>query len=88
MAEHEKYIVLKLDDAETLKPGTFFVIRSSDMFGIAGLYAYANQIQTTLEIDKERKFLTDVELLHLRDIADYIADLARQWQVQQTKVPD
>jgi hypothetical protein len=89
-SDHEKYIVRKVGDHpdHRLKPGTFFVIRSQDMFGIAGLYAYASQIQTILELNQTRPILTPVEQDHLQGVADYVADLARQWQEQQTKVPD
>ena len=83
----EKYVVIKVD-GEQLDPGTFFVIRSGDMFGIAGLYAYSNQLQTLIELAQHRPILTPSELEQLIGIADYVADLARQWQVQQTKVPD
>ena len=85
---NEKYTVQKTDDGEELKPGTFFVIRSKDMFGIAGLYAYSAQLQTVLELAKTRPLLTPAEQDHLQGVADYVADLARQWQELQTKVPD
>jgi hypothetical protein len=88
MASDDKYVVAKKDDGEYLEPGTYFVIRSQDMFGIAGLYAYASQIQTVLEMASTRPILSAAEHQHLTEVADYVADLARQWQELQTKVPD
>ena len=83
----QKYTVQKAD-GEELEPDTFFVIRSGDMFGIAGLYAYANQLQSILELAQTRPILTPAEQEHVTGIADYVADLARQWQSRQTKIPD
>jgi len=83
-----KYVVHKTSDSTPLEPGTFFVIRSGDTFGIAGLYAYANQLQTVLELARTRPILSPDEFEYLTGVADYVGDLARQWQEQQTKVPD
>jgi hypothetical protein len=75
----EKYTV-KDAEGNTLAPGTYFVIRSSDMFASAGLYAYAHTIETILELASHRPVLNKQEALYLRGVANQATQLAASWQ--------
>jgi hypothetical protein len=65
---------------ECLDEGTFFVIRSSDVFGAPALYAYAHLIQTAVELDGQRRIFTDDERVRMEETAEYAVELAQEWQ--------
>lgn len=63
------------------------VIRRQDVFAPSGLYAYANSIQTALEIIHGK--VTVDEAIHMRNLADYFADQAdKASRTIGRKVPD
>lgn len=77
-----KYTVIKEDTAEPLRDGVdCFVIRAQDVFGAQTLFAYANAIQTTLEINDitQRGLLSAEEAEGLRALADNVHALAVLW---------
>lgn len=96
----EKYLVFKLNDlnegrkfldtdAESLEPDEFFVIRRNDVFAAQHLFGYAHIVQTGLELDAIRNFLTPSEREHLRKLADGAMMLGLDWQTHaDKKVPD
>lgn len=66
-----------------------FVLRSSDLFGSAGLFAYAHTIQTGLEMDRARPgSLTDEERMRLQVLADDVVQLGLDWQRTSSRIPD
>lgn len=72
-------------------PETFFVLRRSDVFAAQALFGYAHTIQSVLEIDGlpgRSASLTPEEANRLRELADYVFDLAVTWSRQATKLPD
>lgn len=85
---YPKYEVFKHGE-NTPIDGDFFVIRESDVFGPAVLYAYASQIQTTLEMDYLYNFLSQDKVEQLITLADDLFERAQQWQKNSiAKVPD
>lgn len=83
-----KYTVKNFDTGRELEPETFFVVKSTDIFAVAALYAYAHTIQTGLELDNKRNVFTDMERRRLIRLADHVSDLAGQWSRLVAKVPD
>lgn len=94
-----KYIVQKIESEsdhigpkvrmEVLEEGTYFVIRSQDVFGAAALYGYAHLLQTGLELDRIRPRLSDEECGRLERLAEDVVKLAHEWQKRgDAKIPD
>lgn len=76
----EKYIVRK-QDGQILEPGSYFVIRDTDLFSAPGLWAYAQAIMTIVEMSNTREgILTDEEREHMKSVMDVAATLASAWQ--------
>jgi hypothetical protein len=71
-----------------LSPDEFFVVKASDIFASAALHGYAHVIQSALELDSSRPFLTVEEVVRLRDLADTLSQRAMDWQAGSRKVPD
>lgn len=102
MQDEQKYVVFKredFDDPESeaqavtelllsqLPPDSFTVIRHGDVFAAPALFAYANTIQTAIEIILRKDEQTDVSnLIELRDLFQERATYAQQEENQ--KVPD
>ena len=84
----EKYGVTH--DGKELEPGTFFVLRSSDLFGAAALYAYAAAIATQIEFSRARPgSLSPDEVQTLEALEEMVTNLAVEWQrAGPGKVPD
>lgn len=83
-----KFIVLAGD--EVLKEGTYFVVRDTDILATPFLWGYVHQIQTLLELDRQRDFhLSEQERVSLSQLEDYVSDLAADWQAQgKGRIPD
>ena len=74
---------------ETLAPGTYFVVRATDVFAASGLYAYCHSMETVLELDADAHFLRPEQREHLLEIADQARRLAHTWQTAGLgRVPD
>jgi hypothetical protein len=73
-----------------IEDGTFFVIRDSDVFGPAVLFAYVSLLQTELEVEKLRPGrYSPEELAYLEKLERYVTDLALSWQrTGKGRVPD
>lgn len=71
-----------LQAQEAVIPGDYFVIREQDVFGPAGLHAYAANIRTFLEVADTTGFLMlDPEDIHcLETLADALHETALSWQ--------
>jgi hypothetical protein len=89
LLKHEKYRVTTLD-GEDLMPRTYFVLRSSDLFGAAALYAYAAAIATQIEFARSRPgSLSPDEAQTLERLEEMATDLALEWQRSGVgRVPD
>lgn len=74
-----KYVV-RNGVGEVLLPGSFYVIRASDVFASAGLWAYVHSVTTVLELDADVHFLSSDQREHLQGVVDQAAELARRWQ--------
>lgn len=87
--EPAKYTVRKTS-GEILAPGTYFVVKSTDLFASVGLWAYAHAMIAALELGDERPgFMTEVEVNYLRALADRAATLAGTWELNRTRgLPD
>jgi putative SOS response-associated peptidase YedK len=87
--EESKYVVRKAS-GEILAPGTYFVVKATDLFASAGLWSYAHSMQAALEMADERPgFLTEQESTYLRNLADRAAHLAGTWERnRQGRLPD
>lgn len=85
----EKYRVATLE-GEELEPGSFFVLRSSDLFGAAALYAYAAALGTAIEFSRARPgSLSPDEVETLELLEEMVTNLAVEWQRSGTgRVPD
>jgi hypothetical protein len=89
-----KYAVRRVlsdgSSGEQLEPGTFFVLRSSDLFGPATLWAYAAAIATQIEFSRTRPgSLSPDEVEHLEALEEMVSDLAVTWQRSGAgRVPD
>lgn len=86
-----KYLVFRAGDPEPLEEGTYFVVRSTDIFASAGLYGYAHSIQSMLEVDAlpERQFLQSGEREYLESLADDLFQVGLAWnQAASRKIPD
>jgi hypothetical protein len=85
----EKYRVVNLD-GEELEPGTYFVLRSSDLFGAAALYAYAAALGTAIELSRARPgSLSPDEVRAMEALEIMVTDLAVEWQRSgKGRVPD
>lgn len=72
--------------------GGHFVVREQDVFAPAGLYAYAANIRTTLEVLDTLPLggLGEEQRRSLLELADNLADTADKWQAGETmkKLPD
>lgn len=86
-ADHyDKYVVFRappgLPEMDTaLEPGTYFVLRDTDLLSHALLWNYVQLIQTTREISRSvPEMLTSEEAQALDAIEDYVQDLAVKWQ--------
>jgi hypothetical protein len=85
----EKYVVTKVGSDEPLLEGTYFVIRSKDVFATSALYAYAQSIQTILDAQHDLGIELDSEVAdNLHQLADQLLDKARDWESLNRKVPD
>ena len=85
----EKYTVTKNSDGTELPPGSFFVVRSKDVFATSALYAYAQSIQTLLDAQDIFGIELDPTIAHnLSLLADQLVDKARDWETPDRKVPD
>jgi hypothetical protein len=84
----EKYEVTH--DGKELDPGTFFVLRSSDLFGAAALYAYAAALGTAIEFSRARPgSLSPDEVQTLEALEEMVTNLAVEWQRSgKGRVPD
>lgn len=94
-----KYVVGKINpemDADTpgevLDPGTFFVLRQSDVFATGALFAYASSIQTALELEASMpddiSLFTSQQREDLSLYADKITRIAVAWTKTEKKIPD
>lgn len=86
-----KYVVFRAGDPEPLDEGSYFVVRSSDIFASAGIYGYAHSIQSMLEVDAlpERQFLRSGEREYLESMADDLFQIGLAWnQAASRKIPD
>lgn len=86
----DKYKVVKSDDGEELKPGTYFVIRDTDVFGSQALYGYAHLILAALELDSlpDKSFFGLDERTRLELYVDDLSLLASYWLTRSKKIPD
>lgn len=86
----DKYRVVKAGDQEELAPGSFFVIRDTDVFGAQSIYGYAHIILAALELDDlpQREFFSQDERARLEAYADELAGLASAWLTRAKKIPD
>lgn len=101
----EKYRVFKKESPrsadelptwpEQLEPGTYFVIRSSDIFAPSAMYSYANNIRTFLEAHEKLSRGNGFPLLsfeqqeNLQHLSDQLVELANDWEHRaEGKVPD
>lgn len=74
----EKYTVRKAN-GEILAPGTYFVVKSTDLFAASGLWAYVHAMATVLEMNDTRPILSADEYVSLTNTADRAAELAGRW---------
>jgi hypothetical protein len=75
----EKYVVIH--DGKELEPGTFFVLRRSDLFGAAALYAYSAALATTIEFSRKRPgSLSPDEVETLERLEELVTNMAVEWQ--------
>ncbi len=87
----QKFVVFRAGESEPLPEGTYFVVRSSDIFASSGVYGYAHTIQSMLEVDAlpDRSFLADSERAYLESLADDLFQIGLLWnQEQARKIPD
>lgn len=84
-----KYTVRKTS-GEILAPGTYFVVKSTDLFASVGLWAYAHAMIAALELGDERPgFMSAKEIDYLKTLADRAATLAGTWELNRPrKMPD
>jgi hypothetical protein len=88
VAVEEKYVVKKAN-GEILAPGTYFVIKESDLFAVSGLWSYAHALATVMDLADSRPLLTPEEYDRLRDTQDTVSRLAAIWQqAKSRKLPD
>lgn len=87
-----KYMVMKEDTGEQLRDGVdCFVIRSQDVFGAQALFAYANAVQSVLEVNDvmNGRLLSSEDVERLRVLADGAHELAVSWsRIMTKKIPD
>ena len=91
VSEQAKYVVFRAGDPEPLEEGSYFVIRSSDIFASAGIYGYAHSIQSMLEVDAlpGRRFLAPAEREYLEHMADVLFQVGLDWnQAAGRRIPD
>lgn len=86
----EKYFVRPIGVKEELEPGTYFVLRSSDLFGAAALYAYAAALGTAIEFSRARPgSMSPDEVETLEQLEEMVTNLAVEWQRSGVgRVPD
>lgn len=97
-ADEQKYIVFKAEDLEkihwaelpssvsSLPPDQYTVIKHTDVFAASALSAYANSIQTAIEIMAvDGPTTPDPRLVELRDLFYVRAEQARHMSC---KIPD
>lgn len=86
-----KYVV-HLDDVgmTELEAGTFIVLRSSDVFAPAALFAYASAVESalTLEATLGVEMFTDEQRAHLHRTAAELNEAGIVWSKLDQKVPD
>jgi hypothetical protein len=84
----EKYVVTH--DGKELEPGTFFVLRHSDLFGAAALYAYAAALGTAIELSRARPGSLSPDEVHAMEVLEeMVTNLAVEWQRSgKGRVPD
>jgi len=70
----EKYIVKKAN-GEVLAPGTYFVIRESDLFSVSGLWSYAHALATVMDLADTRLCLTPEEYESLTSTQERVSTL-------------
>jgi len=89
-----KYVVRRVlsdgSSGDQLEPGTFFVLRSSDLFGPATLWAYAAAISLAIEFSRTRPgSLSATQVERLEALEEMVSDLAVEWQRSGAgRVPD
>jgi hypothetical protein len=87
-----KYCVMKTwpgpndppESLDELDPDTYFVLRASDLAGIAGLSGYRHGLLLMLDT----MVMSEKEAEHIQALADDVRELEEQWEKQQRKVPD
>lgn len=100
----EKYVVFKQEEFDQwpvknvqenrpkeFEDSSFFVIRDSDIFGPAVMWAYAHTVATQLEMVRiGRANFSDAEYQKLEELHSYVVGLAEEWSRKGTakKVPD
>jgi hypothetical protein len=83
-----KYVV-STDGEGPLDSKDVFVLRSSDIFGAATLFAYAGFVLTLEEVARQRDgMFSDEELGRLTRLAEAVQDRAIEWQRQGRHLPD
>lgn len=100
-SSEQKYVVFKASDwygdgelpdgpfPEPLSPDSFTVIRHQDIFASSALYAYANLIQTAIEIiTQTAEGDEDPDLSDLCAIRDLFFERAHQAQAAIRRIPD
>jgi hypothetical protein len=72
-----------------LDEDTYFVLRDTDVLATSLLWLYVHEIQTVLELDREREMLTESERAYLTTMEDRVTALAREWQMKgKGRLPD
>lgn len=76
-----KYEVRKVGSPTPIYHEDVFVLRKSDVFGAAALWAYAHLLQTGIELARSKPGLfSEEECRHLKDMAENTAIKAANWQ--------
>lgn len=83
-----KYQVVDRKKGSALSPDDYFVIKKSDILGLATLQSYRSNILTLLDLDYIHQSLSQEQRNHLLILADDVGDLAMSWETGQRKIPD
>jgi hypothetical protein len=66
---------------DMLEPGTYFVLRDTDVLATPLLYLYAHELRTQLDIARHRPgFMSKEGIAELEERERYVANLAAEWQ--------
>lgn len=81
MFDPNKYVVKK-KDGTPLESGTYFVIRDTDLLGVATLRSYQSNIGIAIDMHNlgGGVMITQEQENYLGDLAGGVDDLARQWE--------